>query len=107
MPRHDVLSKVPADKLAEANAYMVGLFGEDPGTQVISLNAYEDGNDPQVATHSLSNINCSQAETNSLTSYMGVTAGCAALTFAPPGSGQDRWAAALAAWGLKPVMPGG
>ena len=103
MPRKDVMTKVPAAKLAEANDFMVSMFGDPPGSQEISLNAYVDGQISTVGTHSLCVANCSQAQANSLAAYMGQTEGCASAAY-PVGSG-DYWAKAFDLWGLKPVDP--
>lgn len=103
--RHDVMSKVPATALAAANDFMVGMFGDDPGSQEISLNAYVDGSDPTTATHSIGVANCSQADTNSLASYLAGAEGCGSKVYATAGSGADFWADALAEWSLKAVVP--
>ena len=81
---------------------MVGLFGDDPGSVEISLNAYIDGQDSTVATYSVGVSNCSQADATTLQNYM-TTTGCGSAVY-PAGSGEDYWAEALRLWGLKPVV---
>lgn len=105
MARHDVMTMVPAASYQSANNFMVGMFGDDPGSEEISLNAYLDGQDPAVATHSLGVANCSQADTNSLAGYMAATSGCDSKTYPTAGSGANFWADALALWNLKPAVP--
>lgn len=103
MSRKDVLTGVPAGQLDAANSYMVGLFGDDPGTQEISLNAYVSGQDQTVATVSVAVANCSNADASNLSNYMTTTPGCSVALY-PGGSGTDYWAEALRLWNYNPVV---
>jgi hypothetical protein len=102
MARKQVLSMVPADKYDAANAFLIGLFGDEPGSEEISMNAYLNGEDPSIATHSLGNCNCSTADAVTWENYLAVTDGCASMTF-PATQQIDSWALALSAWNLKQV----
>lgn len=108
MPRNYVMTYAPAAKVEALNDYLVSLFGDDPGTQEISLNAYEDGQDETVATHSMGVANCSQGQTNAIVAAMNANvslAGCDCQTYPVAGAATDFWAEALAAWNIRPVVP--
>jgi hypothetical protein len=102
--RHDVMVKTPTVHFDSVNAYMVTLFGDDPGTQEIGLNAYLAGADPTAATHSMGVANCSQADTDSLTAFLAALDGCDSAVY-DAGSGEDYWAEAGRLWDLKHVQP--
>lgn len=105
MARHDVMTKVPVAQYAAANAFLVGLFGDDPGSEEIALNAYLDGEESSVSTYSIGVCNCSQSDTNALVSYMSGAEDCASNVYATAGSGADFWADALSLWNLRPTVP--
>lgn len=107
MPRHYVQTYAPAEKVDVLNDYLVDLFGDDLGTQEITLNAYLDGGTPTVATHSVGVANCSQADTNAIVAALNgqpSLAGCDCLTYPASGPQVDFWSEALAAWGVQPVV---
>ncbi len=103
MARKNVLCMVTADKMVQVNAYMVGLYGDPPESQYLSLNAYLDGEDESVGTHSISNSNVYQADADTLESYVNAVDGCGAAQYplSPP---PNLWANALSLWNLKPAV---
>ena len=108
MPRHYVMTYAPAAQVPALNDYLVELFGDDPGTDEITINAYLDGATPTVATHSMGVANCSQGDTNAIVAALNgqqSLAGCDCLTYPLSGAQPDFWAEALAAWGVRPVVP--
>lgn len=104
--RQQVTTFATAAAMAALNDFMVGLFGDDPGSEEITLNAYLDGADPSAATHSFGVANCSQADADSIGAYTDAVEGTDSAAY--PASGpMPGWDVALARWGLKPVVPHG
>ncbi len=113
MPRQYLLIKTPQSELVAVNDVLVAIFGDDPGTMEFSMAAYLDGEDPEITTHWMCNINCAQAQVDYLVGQDGVSGylyskpGVAGLRYPIVSPAHDSWAEALANWGLKPVAPTG
>lgn len=103
MARKNVAAKITAAQAEAVNAYMVDLWGDDPGTQEFVLNAYVDGADEDIATHAFSVSNNSQADANSLCGFLQALTGCDGQQY-PISPSQNWWAVAFSLWGLKPVV---
>lgn len=104
MPRLMVLTMVTEESYEAVNAYMIGMYGDPPESVEIDMNAYIDGQNQAVATHSFGCANCSMSEGNALAAYVNSLDGCAAQTFDPTEE-VDYWAWAGSNWNLKPVVP--
>lgn len=97
-----VLSMVPADEYEAANAFLVGVYGDPPDAVEFDMNAYLDGEDSAVATHSLGDSVMSAADAITFANSLAVRDGCASMTF-PSAQSIDPWALALSAWNLRQV----
>jgi hypothetical protein len=102
--RQYVATKVTAAELQAVNDYLVDLFGDDPDSEEITLNAYVDGADPSVATHSFSNMNTSAADALSIASELVSHAGCDSR-HRNYTSGSYSWDDARMIWNLRPIVP--
>ena len=104
--RQYVMTKVPAAELAGVNDFLVDLFGDDPGSEEITLNAYVGGSDPTVATHSFCNMNTSAADAGTIASELANNhTGCDSRSRNYT-SGPFGWSDAALVWNLYPVTPG-
>jgi len=104
MPRLMVLTMVTAEKYTEVNAYMIGMYGDPPESVEIDMNAYLDGGNQAVATHSFGCANCSLAQGNALAAYVASLDGCASQTFDATEE-VNYWEWAGENWDLYPVVP--
>jgi hypothetical protein len=103
---------VPSASVETVNAYMIGMYGDDPlndegigpRREIHLPNAYIDGQDTSVGTVSLGNAGCSQSQADALTAFVAQQSGCDSRVY-PIGSGEDYWAIALTEWNIKPVVP--
>jgi hypothetical protein len=108
MPKQWVIMMVPSAKKATVNPYLVGLFGDDPGTDLLPLNAYLDGQADDVGTHCVIRTASPQSEADQLVAFFTHPdqAGCGIYTeeLQQGVPGPMVWAYAEATWDLLPVV---
>lgn len=103
MSRKYVATYATAETVGAFNDAIASIYGDDPGTQEISLNAYIDGDDPTIATHSFSNMNMAESEAAAVIVYVGSHLGTDAIA-RDIAAGSYTWDFALAWYNLKPVV---
>lgn len=105
------LMNVPADQHDVVNAFLVGVFGDDPESDEIPPNAYVSGGDQFTATRSFCTIplpGTEQAPGAMLTSiinYFASRTDCLVQHF-PTSPSQNWWSVANAMWSILPVVQG-
>lgn len=97
------LMNVPADQHDEVNAYLVGLFDDDPGSDEIPPNAYVSGGDQFVPTRSFCTIPLSAGKLLSIQNYFAGRTDCLIADYAtsPP---QNWWSVAGSLWSILPSV---
>jgi hypothetical protein len=103
MARKNVLVKCAAAQMQVVNDKIVDLYGDDPGTQEISLNAYVGGNDPYTATHSIACVNMPEVDAATLVTFVAAISGCDTATF-PTSQVVDFWTCAYDLWSLNALQ---